>query len=147
MVFNELRTLVAQTHFGTQWQYETDLGFRGADPEGVLTVGGAKFKLGEIFGETWEPQKGDVEDVLRHVRDARRQADVVLMSFHGHEMGGGDPFCRACIDAGCDAVIGHGPHRLRGIEIHGGKPILYSLCRSFGTQVGWDPHGYGVLRW
>ncbi len=261
-VFNELRTLVAQTHFGKQWQYETDLGFRGADPEGVLTVGGAKFKLGETFGETWEPHKSDVEDILRHVRDARRQADVVLMSFHGHEMGGGDPdgvpsfhreFCRACIDAGCDAVIGHGPHRLRGIEIHGGKPIFYSLgnfifqneeatslpadfyermgldpvastpadgfdqrnrrgkggfasdraywesvvawwetgdgglreirlypvdlghgrprpqrgrpvmaegppaqgiiarmdglCRSFGTQVGWDPRGYGVLRW
>jgi poly-gamma-glutamate synthesis protein (capsule biosynthesis protein) len=32
-----------------------------------------------------------------------------------------------CIEAGCDAVIGHGPHRLRGIEVHEGKPIFYSL--------------------
>ncbi len=135
-IFGELRSLVGRTRFGKQWQYEVDLGFRSADPEGVLTVGGAKFKQGETFGEIWEPHKGDVEDILRHVHDARRQADVVLLSFHGHEMGGGDPdgvpsfhqeFCRACIDAGCDAILGHGPHRLRGIEIYNGKPIFYSL--------------------
>ena len=132
----QMRGLVAQTRFGKQWQYEIDLGFRGADPEGVLSVGGAKFKQGASFGEAWEPNKADVADILRHVRDARRQADVVLLSFHGHEMAGGDPngvpalhqeFCRVCIEAGCDAVIGHGPHRLRGIEIYDGKPIFYSL--------------------
>ncbi len=135
-VFRQLRAHVAQTRFGKLWQYEVDLGFRSADPEGVLTVGGVKFKEGTVFEEAWEPDKGDIEDILRHVRDARRQADVVLLSFHGHEMPDGDPdgvpafhrdFCRACIDAGCDAVIGHGPHRLRGIEIHKGKPIFYSL--------------------
>ena len=135
-VFAQMRGLVAQTRFGKQWQYEIDLGFRGADPEGVLAVGGVKFKQGASFGEAWEPNKTDVADILRHVRDARRQADVVLLSFHGHEMPGGEPdavpalhqeFCRVCIDAGCDGVIGHGPHRLRGVEIYGGKPIFYSL--------------------
>jgi len=33
----------------------------------------------------------------------------------------------AAIDAGADAVIGHGPHVLQGIEIYHGAPILYSL--------------------
>ena len=135
-VLAQMRALVAQTRFGKQWQYEIDLGFRGADPEGVLSVGGVKFKQGASFGEAWEPNNADVADILRHVRAARRQADVVLLSFHGHEMAGGDPnsvpalhqeFCRVCIEAGCDAVIGHGPHRLRGIEIYNGKPIFYSL--------------------
>jgi poly-gamma-glutamate synthesis protein (capsule biosynthesis protein) len=31
------------------------------------------------------------------------------------------------VDAGADAVFGHGPHVLRGIEIYRAKPILYSL--------------------
>jgi poly-gamma-glutamate synthesis protein (capsule biosynthesis protein) len=136
VVFDQLRGLVAQTRHGKQWQYEIDLGFRAPDPEGVLTIGGAKFKRGEALGETWDVNTTDVEDVLRHVRDARRQSDVVLMAFHAHDMAGDDPdsvppfhreFCRACLDAGCDAVIGHGPHRLRGIEVYGGKPIFYSL--------------------
>lgn len=132
----QLKALMAQTRFEKLRQYQVDLGFRSADPEGVFSVGGAKLKEGDAFGEAWEPNKGDVEDILRQVRDARRQADVVLLSFHGHEMPGGDPdgvpalhrdFCRACIDAGCDAVIGHGPHRLRGVEVYSGKPIFYSL--------------------
>jgi poly-gamma-glutamate capsule biosynthesis protein CapA/YwtB (metallophosphatase superfamily) len=135
-VMRQIRALMARTRVEKQKQYEVDLGFRTADAEGIFSVGAAKFKEGEAFGETWEPSKADVGDILRHIGDARRQADVVLFSFHGHEMPGGDPdgvpsfhrdFCRACIDAGCDAVIGHGPHRLRGIEIYNGKPIFYSL--------------------
>lgn len=35
--------------------------------------------------------------------------------------------CRAAIDAGADAIVGHGPHVLNGIEIYRGKPIIYSL--------------------
>lgn len=31
------------------------------------------------------------------------------------------------IDAGADVVVGHGPHVLRGIEVHKGRPIFYSL--------------------
>lgn len=44
-----------------------------------------------------------------------------------------DPACyleecaKFAIDHGCDAVIGHGPHLLRPVEIYKGKPIFYSL--------------------
>jgi poly-gamma-glutamate synthesis protein (capsule biosynthesis protein) len=135
-VMRQIGALVAETRVEKQKRYEVALGFRTADADGVFSIGGAKFKEGEAFGEAWEPHKGDVEDILRYVREARRQADVVLLSFHAHDMPGGDPdgvpsfhrdFCRACIDAGCDAVVGHGPHRLRGIEIYNEKPIFYSL--------------------
>ncbi|MBK6406652.1 MAG: CapA family protein [Holophagales bacterium] len=34
---------------------------------------------------------------------------------------------RKAIDAGADAVLGSGPHVLRGIELRNGKPIFYSL--------------------
>ncbi|MDY0395505.1 CapA family protein [Virgibacillus halophilus] len=70
------------------------------------------------------------------IHEARRQADVVMVSIHSHEMKGENKAlpaqfieiaARNCIDAGADAVIGHGPHILRGIEVYRGKPIFYSL--------------------
>ncbi len=36
-------------------------------------------------------------------------------------------FAHKCIDAGADAIIGHGPHLLRPIEIYKNRPIFYSL--------------------
>ncbi|MDR7556060.1 MAG: CapA family protein [Armatimonadota bacterium] len=132
----QLRALVARTKVDQVRRYEVALGFRAPDPEGVLSIGPVKFREGRRAGEAWEVNQRDVDEILRHVRDARRQADAVLLSFHAHEMGGGDPdavpafhreFCRLCIEAGCDAVIGHGPHRLRGIEVYRGRPIFYSL--------------------
>ena len=44
------------------------------------------------------------------------------------------------IDAGADAVIGHGPHVLRGIEFYRGRPIVYSLG-NFLTYRGFNLEG------
>jgi hypothetical protein len=44
------------------------------------------------------------------------------------------------IDAGADAVIGHGPHVLRGIEFYRNKPIVYSLG-NFLTYRGFNLNG------
>jgi poly-gamma-glutamate synthesis protein (capsule biosynthesis protein) len=54
---------------------------------------------------------------------------------HAHEPGNAsqtpadflEGFARQAIDQGADAVIGHGPHQVRGIEIYKGRPIFYSL--------------------
>jgi poly-gamma-glutamate synthesis protein (capsule biosynthesis protein) len=62
-------------------------------------------------------------------------ADWVIFSIHNHEGGEHEDepsehiqwLARAAIDAGADVVIGHGPHADRGIEIHKGRPIFYSL--------------------
>src|SRR5262249_34899207 len=87
----------------------------------------------------------DADAVLRQIREARRQADWVIFSFHSHEFGAGGrltaatdvgmeemadfyvEFARAAIDAGADVVAGHGPHLTLGVEIYCGRPILYSL--------------------
>ncbi|MBI4639874.1 MAG: CapA family protein [Candidatus Tectomicrobia bacterium] len=95
-----------------------------------------KFVVGEKPEIRTTVHKGDAEGNLRWIRDARRQADWVLVSLHSHESEVRDkevsaefipPFARSCIDAGADAFIGHGPHLLRGIEIYNKKPIFYSL--------------------
>ncbi len=112
------------------------LGFIQPDPEGVTTLFGHRFRLGEPAGVHTTPHAGDLAGNLAWIRDARRQADWVIVSVHAHEMAGHDReqpaefipmFCRAAVDAGADAVLGHGPHLLRGLEIYHGKPIFYSL--------------------
>ncbi len=77
----------------------------------------------------------DVEGNLASVRAARGRADWVIVSLHSHEHNGdvhqpapfAVAFARACIDHGADAVLMHGAHVLRGIELHQGRPILYGL--------------------
>lgn len=63
-------------------------------------------------------------------------ADYTIVTIHAHESNQKKSvpaqflieFARKMIDAGADVVVGHGPHVLRGIEIHNGKPIFYSLA-------------------
>jgi poly-gamma-glutamate synthesis protein (capsule biosynthesis protein) len=108
-------------------------------PEEGFAIGDIRFEVGETGTATYcNPQ--DVERILRSVREARRQADVVLLSHHVHEFKGADKavaadfsreFARICIDNGVDAYLGHGPHILRGFEIYNQRPIFYSLGDFF----------------
>jgi hypothetical protein len=85
--------------------------------------------------------------------------DVLVVTFHGGAEGvrairtgvaaeslGNEPrgdlrrWARAVIDAGADAVVGHGPHVLRGIEFYRGRPIAYSLG-NFLTYSGFSMAG------
>ena len=99
---------------------------------------GAQFFEGESVRFETKANERDVAEIARAVADARRQADLVVVSLHAHEGLNGDSNCpstaefiveaaHAWIDAGADIFIGHGPHMLRPIEIYQGKPIFYSL--------------------
>ena len=110
-------------------------GFAAEVEEGVVLFGNHRFKEGEA-GYRTEPKAADVARINAAIGEARRQADFVLVSLHAHEMAGIDKtvpagfiriFAQGCITAGAHAVIGHGPHVLRGIEIYQGRPIFYSL--------------------
>lgn len=112
-------------------------GYRNPFAPDTMPLGNLNFKLtdGREFNET-RPNRKDLERTVAEIVEARRQADWVLVSVHAHDMRAEDSrepaeyvetFARSCIDAGADAVIGHGPHELRGIEIYKGKPIFYSL--------------------
>lgn len=48
-------------------------------------------------------------------------------TFYGENRGDLRKFARVVIDAGADAVIGHGPHVVRGMEIYNDRLIAYSL--------------------
>ena len=110
---------------------------------------GCTFVVGETFETRHVADQEDLEGNLQRVRDARRQADWVIVSVHTHENGktGDDPsdlivdFAHACVDAGADVVSGHGPHVDRGIEVYKGKPIFYSLAHLTlqNDTVAWMP--------
>lgn len=84
----------------------------------------------------------DLDDIVKWVREARRRSDIVIASIHTHEQGETltDPaqfvreFAAACIEAGAAAVVGHGPHFLRPLEFHRGRPIFYSLGNFIGQN-------------
>ena len=47
-------------------------------------------------------------------------------------------FARRAIDAGATLVVGHGPHRLRGVEVYKSGAILYSLGNFIYQTDGLD---------
>lgn len=111
-------------------------GFTLADPQGTFVFGNHKFSQGEVEGVETCPNRGDLKRITRAIEEAKRQADYVVVSIHAHTFKGLDKeipaeflelFSRACIDAGAHAIVGHGPHILRGIEIYKNRPIFYSL--------------------
>ncbi len=93
------------------------------------------------------------------VDSVRPLVDILVVTFHGGREGssatrtgagpeflGKEPrgdlrrWARAVLDAGADAAVGHGPHVLRGVEFHAGKPIFYSLG-NFLTYRGFNLDG------
>jgi poly-gamma-glutamate capsule biosynthesis protein CapA/YwtB (metallophosphatase superfamily) len=111
-------------------------GFQLPRTDDLYSFGKYLFKQDVEEGQITIPNQIDLNRIRNAISEAKRQADYVLVSIHAHEMKGErkelpaeflEMFSRACIDEGAHAVIGHGPHIVRGIEIYKSKPIFYSL--------------------
>ena len=83
---------------------------------------------------------GHADRVARDVVALRREADVVIVSFHmgdRYQRGPTDwerALCHRAIDAGAHAVVNHGTHILGPVERHRGRPILHGLGNfAFGS--------------
>jgi poly-gamma-glutamate capsule biosynthesis protein CapA/YwtB (metallophosphatase superfamily) len=110
----------------------------GDSAEPGLTWAGARYVAGSPTGMATHPNQRDLAELVAEVKDAKQQADWVMVSIHCHE--GASPserekpaqfeveFAHAMIDAGADMFVAHGPHVLRGVEVYKGKPIFYSLA-------------------
>lgn len=91
--------------------------------------------------------RSDLQALIGAVRAARDQADIVLVSLHwGIHMIPATiaeyqiEVAHQAIDAGADAILGHHPHILKGVEFHRGRPIFYSLGNFAIEQPHvWDP--------
>jgi poly-gamma-glutamate synthesis protein (capsule biosynthesis protein) len=83
------------------------------------------------------PDADDLAAVQDAIRDAKRNADVLVVSWHwgqspraggqGQPLGYEPNLAHAAIDAGADLVLGHHPHMLEAVEVYRGKPVFYSV--------------------
>ncbi len=105
-------------------------------PEGKFEFGETVFVEGKATGKLSYINDIDIKRIKRAIYEAQLQADYIVVSIHSHEVGNtgkAEPsdflqqFSRMCIDSGVHAVIGHGPHCLRPVEIYKNRPIFYSL--------------------
>ena len=134
--FDALQQIASKTHINAEQEKGIANGYYNPMPAGMLTFGKQTFALSDENGMISRPNPRDMTRMEENIRLARENADYVLVSIHSHEFDGTDDlppaaflkiFAHKCIDAGADAVLGHGPHELRGIEIYQGKLIFYSL--------------------
>jgi poly-gamma-glutamate synthesis protein (capsule biosynthesis protein) len=93
------------------------------------------------------PNAEDAQRILESIRDARKQAALVIVYQHNHVFGNHSfatiftegmqerlapndwlkKWTHAEVDAGADIVVMHGAPLLHGVEIYHGKPIFYDL--------------------
>ncbi|HEY9299914.1 MAG TPA: CapA family protein, partial [Phormidium sp.] len=96
----------------------------------------------------------DLPSAIALVKEAKKNASIVVISFHGGAEGTGAMrvknrqenfygenrgnlvlFSRSLIDNGADLVLGHGPHVPRAMELYKGKLIAYSLGNFVGYRT------------
>jgi poly-gamma-glutamate capsule biosynthesis protein CapA/YwtB (metallophosphatase superfamily) len=93
------------------------------------------------------PNSEDSQRILQSIRDAHKQAGLVIVYQHNHVFGNHSfttiftegmqerlapndwlkKWTHAEVDAGADIVVMHGAPLLHGVEIYHGKPIFYDL--------------------
>lgn len=111
-------------------------GYQLPDKEGTFRFGTVCIAQGDTPGRMLTCNEEDIQRVEKAIFEAQLQADYILISVHAHEQEGlsnetppqfMQQLSRRLIDAGAHAVIGHGPHLLRPIEVYKKRPIFYSL--------------------
>jgi poly-gamma-glutamate capsule biosynthesis protein CapA/YwtB (metallophosphatase superfamily) len=108
-----------------------------------VVFGDETYRLAPAAGLHYDMELYDHAGLLKAVRDAKKQSDLVVFTIHAHESPTGldddtpappDFLVRLfhdAVDAGADVIMGGGPHSLRGVEIYKGRPILYGLGLFF----------------
>lgn len=145
--FGELRDLLAETGVniastgttapGIHFPYP-DKNIYDGPPAGGIAVEGVHFMPDDKPRIQTDALERDIQALESSVDEARRMADLVIVGLHCHEGIQGrwntdvpaeflQPLAHRLIDAGAHAVMGHGPHMLRGVELYRNRPICYSL--------------------
>jgi poly-gamma-glutamate capsule biosynthesis protein CapA/YwtB (metallophosphatase superfamily) len=98
------------------------------------------FSKSDDYGIDSEIHHGDFEGNLLAIQEARPWSDFVMVAHHCQVSEGGRgntpttfvrEFAHAAVDAGADMYVGHGWHKMLGVEIYKGKPIFYGLGDFF----------------
>lgn len=133
--FDLVQGIIRKTGINAELEMDKRDGYYGGVDDSYEMVGDMKFVRGEQTRWIKKCKKADLERTKKAIYEAKLQADYIMVTIHSHVMGDArwlspdffHEFCHFCIDEGAHAVVGHGPHLLRPIEIYKGKPIFHSL--------------------
>ena len=132
-----IKQIAEQTHINAAEDISRREGYRDPLPEGVCPITKyVTFRVGDTprYEALCHPK--DLERLEKVIFEAKLQSDYIILSIHSHQISGTSKeqpsdylqeCARFAIDHGADAVVGHGPHLLRPLEMYKGKPIFYSL--------------------
>jgi len=99
------------------------------------------------------PYEDDLRGLCEDIERARQQADVVIVSLHWGVHASREiadyqrTVMRAAIDHGAGLILGHHPHRPKGIEVYKGVGCFYGMSNFIMStdKVGRDPTApYGL---
>jgi poly-gamma-glutamate synthesis protein (capsule biosynthesis protein) len=84
----------------------------------------------------------DHREVVEGIRNASTTHNFLIASQYHHGLYNNTTnvdeysraFAREAVDNGVNLLFGHGPHRLRGVEVYNGAPIFHSLGNFFYTN-------------
>lgn len=133
---NIIQRIAKQTNINAEKEITRKEGYFPELASDEAELGELKFKLGAEPRFVQRINQADMQRVAAAIHEAKLQADYIMISVHSHQISGDakecpaeflKDFARWCIDQGAHAIIGHGPHLLRPIEVYKDCPIFYSL--------------------
>lgn len=133
---DELKHIAEITQMNGRNNVRRSEGYLEEVQEGYFDFKDIHFVEGNEPGRKSLLDEKDMARIEKSIYEAQMQADYIVISIHTHQMRNGvkeetdffiEDFAHRCIDLGVHAIIGHGPHLLRGIEIYKERPIFYSL--------------------
>jgi len=135
--YEKIKEIIAKSGINAAREISKREGYYGGvGSDDKQYIGNINFIKGNKTSYTRKMNESDLERVKKAIYEAQLQADYIMVSLHAHDVEGfekEDPaqflqdFAHFCIDNGAHAVVGHGPHLLRPIEIYKDRPIFYSL--------------------
>lgn len=131
-----IKRIAKATNINAQKDIARKEGYYPELADNECELGDLKFVRGEKSSYVMKINQEDMSRVEKAICEAQLQADYIMVSVHSHQLSGDSKenpskflkdFAHRCIDVGAHAIIGHGPHLLRPIEVYKDCPIFYSL--------------------
>ncbi len=134
--FEYIQRIAAATGINASKEIIRKEGYYASLAEGECELGDLKFVLADEPKYVMKANEADVARIERAILEAQLGADYIIVSVHSHQLSGTEKenpaeflrdLAHRLIDAGAHAIVGHGPHLLRPIEVYRECPIFYSL--------------------
>ena len=131
-----IKRIAKETNINAEKEIVRAEGYYPQLKDGEAEFGEMKITEGEENRYIMSLNEQDMKRIEKAIFEAQLQADYIMISIHSHQLSGKEKenpsdflkeFAHRCIDAGAHAILGHGPHLLRPIEIYKECPVFYSL--------------------